>query len=177
VRFYAFPNRGITKKRLTTAPVASRTWLIRPPYSRLCVAFFCLDYVWLPTSAGRHSEVGQRVVGALGRAAATELDVPGERCRSLSRIKRHCHGVPKPRERVDALREPDQHQRVVAERQVMTAVVEDVERDLSRRLGIDDHIPIPGDRGPGNRRAATLELAARKRAMERLSGRGRRPTR
>ncbi len=100
--------------------------------------------------------------------------MPGERCRSLIRIKRHCHGVPKPREHVDAVREPDQHQRVVAERQVMAAVVEDVERDLSRRLGIDDHIPIPGDRGPGNRRAVTEELAARKRAMVRLSGRGRR---
>ena len=37
------------------------------------------------------------------------------------------------------------------ERQVMAAIVEDVERDLGRRRGIDVHVPIAGDREEGER--------------------------
>ena len=47
----------------------------------------------------------------------------------------------------------------------MAAIVEDVERDLSRRRGINAHVPIAGDREDGNGIAVTVERAARKRAM------------
>ena len=47
----------------------------------------------------------------------------------------------------------------------MAAVVEDVEIDLSRRHGIDVHVPIAGDRGAGNRSHVTQELAARQRTV------------
>ena len=40
----------------------------------------------LSTSAVRQSEVRQRVVGMLGRAAAAEFDVPGERRRSSTLV-------------------------------------------------------------------------------------------
>lgn len=59
----------------------------------------------------------------------------------------------------------------------MAAIVENVERDLGRRSGIDVHVPIAGDREEGNGIAVTVERAARKRAMVRLCGRGRRRTR
>ena len=54
----------------------------------------------------------------------------------------------------------------------MAAIVEDVERDLGRRRGIDVHVPIAGDREEGNGIAVTVERAARKRAMVRLCPRG-----
>ena len=126
----------------------------------------------LSTSAVRQSEVLQRVVGMLGRAAAAEIDAPGERRRSCIRVERRRRGVSEPREHVDAAGERDQHQRVVPERQVMAAIVEDVERDLGRRLGIDVHVPIAGDDGARSRSAVTKERAARKRTMVRLCGRG-----
>ena len=113
----------------------------------------------------------------LGRAATAEFNVPGEHRRSLICIEYRCRCVSKPGEHVDAAGVGDQHQRVVAERQVMVTIVEDVERDLRRRLGIDVHVPIAGDRLEGNRSAATVERAARKRAMVRLCGRGLRRTR
>jgi len=53
----------------------------------------------------------------------------------------------------------------------MPAIVEDVERDLGRRRGIDAHVPVAGDREDGNGIAAAEESAARKRAMVRLCGR------
>ena len=134
----------------------------------------------LSTSAARHSEECQRVVGALGRAAVAEFDLPGESRWIHCRIERRRHGVSEPGEYVDAAagRRRVQHQRVVPERQVLAAIVEDGERDLSRRLGIDDHVPRAGDYGGENGRiAVTQERAARKRAMVRLCGRGRRRTR
>ena len=54
----------------------------------------------------------------------------------------------------------------------MAAIVEDVERDLGRRRGIDVHVPIAGDREEGNGIAVTVERAARKRAMVRPCRRG-----
>jgi len=71
----------------------------------------------------------------LGRAAAAEFDVPGERRRSHTCVERRRRCVSEPREHVDAAGRRDQHQRVVPERQVMAAIVEDVERDLGRRRG------------------------------------------
>jgi len=130
----------------------------------------------LSTSAVRQSEVLQRVVGMLGRAAAAEIDVPGERRRSCIRVERRRRGVSEPREHVDAVDVRDQHQRVVPERQVMAAIVEDVERDQGWRPA-DVHVPIAGDDGAGNLIAATVERAARKRAMVRLCARGLRRTR
>ncbi len=131
----------------------------------------------LSTSAARCSEERQRVVGALGRAAVAEFDLPGESGhRSCIRIERRRHGVSESREHVHAAagRRRVQHQRVVPERQVLAAVVEDGGRDLSRRLGIDAHVPRAGDDGGENGRlAVTQERAARKRAMVRLCGRGR----
>ena len=38
----------------------------------------------------------------LGRAAAAEFDVPGERCRSCIRVERRRRAVSEPREHVDA---------------------------------------------------------------------------
>ena len=113
----------------------------------------------------------------LGRAAAAEFDVPGERRRSHRRVERRRRAVSEPREHVDAAGRRDQHQRVVPERQVMAAIVEDVERDLGRRRGIDTHVPDAGDRENGNGIAAAEEGAAGKRAMVRLCARGLRRTR
>ena len=58
----------------------------------------------------------------------------------------------------------------------MAAVVEDVERDLSRRMGVDIQIPIAGDSGAGNLIPVTKERAAGNRAVVRLCGLGRRRT-
>jgi hypothetical protein len=126
---------------------------------------------------GSESEVRQRVVGMLGRAAAAEFGVPGERRRIHPRVERRRHGVAEPREHIDAVDVRDQHQRIVPERQVMAAIVEDVERDLGRRRGIDAHGPISGDREEGNGIAVTVARTTRKRAMVRLCGRGLRRTR
>jgi len=113
----------------------------------------------------------------LGRAAAAEFDVPGERRRSHTCIERRRRCVSEPREHVDAAGRRDQHQRVVPERQVMAAIVEDVERDLGRRRGIDVHVPVAGDREDGNGIAVAEESATRKRAMVRLCVPGRRRSR
>ena len=119
-------------------------------------------------SAVRHSKVRQRVVGVLVWAADAELDVPGERRRIRRRIERCRRGVSKAREYVDTVDERHLHQSVVPERQVVAAVIEYVERNLSRRLGIDDDVPLTGDDGTVNRSAVTQERTTRKRAMIRL---------
>ena len=113
----------------------------------------------------------------LGRASTAEFDGPGERRRSCIRIERRRRCISEAREHVDAARRRDQHQRVVPERQVMAAIVEDVERDLGRCLGIDVHVPIAGDREDGNGIAVTVERTARNRPMVVLCALGPRRTR
>ena len=131
----------------------------------------------LSTSAVRYSKKGQRVIGALGRAAVAEFDVPGKRRRSHRRIEPGGRDAPEPREHIDTVDVRDQYQRVVAPCQVLAAVVEDIERELSRRFGIDGQVPGAGDNGARNRSAVTKERAARKSAMVRLCGRSRQRTR
>jgi hypothetical protein len=98
----------------------------------------------LSTSAIRHSKERQRVVGVLVWAADTEFDVPSERRWIHRRVERCRHGISEPRECIDAVDIRDEHQRVVPERQVVAAVIEDVERDLSRCVGsiITFHVPV-----------------------------------
>ena len=116
-------------------------------------------------------------VGVLVWAADTEFDVPSE-CRWIyRRVERRRHGISEPRERIDAVDIGDEHQRVVPERQVVAAVIEDVERDLSRRRRIDIYVPRTGDDGAGNRVAVTVERSARNRPMVGLCACGLRRTR
>ena len=102
----------------------------------------------LCTSGVRHSKERQRVVGVLVWAADTKFDVPSERRWIHRGVERRRHGIPEPRECIDAVDIRDEHQLVVPERQVMAAIIEDGERDLSRRRGIDIHVPRTGDDGP-----------------------------
>src|SRR6476660_3086503 len=123
-------------------------------------------------SAVRHSQVRHRVVGVLAWAAHTEFDVPAELCWIPRRINRRRRGISEPRESIDAVEVRDQHQPVVPERPVMAAIIEDVERDLSRRRRIDIHVPLTGDDGAGNRIGVTGERTARNRSMVVLCGPG-----
>ena len=124
----------------------------------------------LSTSAVRHSKVLQRIVGVLVWAADTKCDAPFERRWIHHRVERCRHRISEPRECIDAVDIRDEHQLVVSERQVMAAIIEDVERDLSRRRGIDIHVPVTGDDGAGNRGAVTIERTARNRPMVGLCG-------
>ncbi len=65
--------------------------------------------------------------------------MPGELRWIHGRINRRRRDILRtPRTCIDAVEVRDQHQPVVPARQVLAAVIEDVERDLSQRCRIDD---------------------------------------
>ena len=128
----------------------------------------------LSTSAVRQSEVRQRVVGTLGRAAAAEFGLVGEACRSLIGVEGGYDNPFESREDIDTVDERDELEVEVPECEMAPAIVEDSERELGWRFSIDDHLPEATD---GVRRgheefAVTEKIAAGKRAMVRLCGRG-----
>jgi|SRR5262245_57290604 len=98
--------------------------------------------------------------------------MPGERCWSNTGIKCCSGDASKPGEHIDATNEGNKYQVIVTERQVVAAVIEDIEGELSGCLGIDVQVPSAGDSGTGNLVPVAEECAARNCAVVRFRGLG-----